>query len=146
MKLYILIGLPGSGKSTYAKKLEEEGAVVHSSDEIRLDLFGSYKTTNDRQVFKELRKRIVVSLKEGKDVVCDATNVTQSKRSSFLNEIHDIDCEKIAIIVNRDVKTCLAQNKLRPKEKQVPAVAIYTSAKSFVYPTFEEGFDIIKEV
>lgn len=37
-KFIMLVGLPGSGKSTYAKKLEEEGYRIHSSDAIRKEL------------------------------------------------------------------------------------------------------------
>ena len=148
MTFYLLIGIPGSGKSTYAKKLSKEtNAIIISSDDIRTRLFGSRQNiSNDRVVFKTMRKEITENLNEGKNVICDATNVTISKRASFLNELINIDCKKIAIVINRDTKTCIEQNKLRDKTCQVPAVAIYTSAKKFEYPTLSEGFDEIMEV
>ena len=36
--MIMMCGLPGSGKSTYAEKLEEEGYIIHSSDKIREEL------------------------------------------------------------------------------------------------------------
>lgn len=144
-KLYILVGLPGCGKSTYSRKMIKEGFVVHSSDAIRIELGAS---TNDRKVFSELRKRMVNNLNSGKNVICDATNVTLSKRTSFLDELKrkKINCEKVAVVFNKDVKTCIAQNKMRDVSAQVPNVAIYTLNSKFVRPTKEEGFDSIIEI
>ena len=145
---YLLVGIPGSGKSTYAKELSKKtnGHII-SSDDIRTELFGSrHITKNDKKVFKLMRKRIVDSLQNGIDVICDATNVTPGRRASFLGDICKINCKKVAIVVNRDVKTCITQNQLRSSECQAPPVAIYTSAKRFVYPTLDEGFDEIMEV
>ena len=135
---YMLIGFPGSGKSTYAKKLAEKGVIVVSSDELRED---KMTQINDKKVFQKMRNIIKENLLLGKDVVADATNVTASKRASFLNELYKIPCKKIAIWVKRDVNVCIEQNSNR--ENKVPNVAIYTSAKRFIEPSLDEGFDEI---
>lgn len=148
-KLYVMVGIPGSGKSTYANELVKKGCVVHSSDAIRLEKTDDkFSYTNDKKVFSEMRCRIVSDLKAGKDVVCDATNVTLSKRASLLNALieNKIDCEKIAIVVNKDVKLCIAQNAQREESKRVPNIAIYTLNSKFIYPTLEEGFTEIIEI
>ena len=41
MELIMLIGIPGSGKSTVAERYAEEGYRVHSSDAIRALLYGT---------------------------------------------------------------------------------------------------------
>lgn len=40
VEFIMLVGLPGSGKSTYAEKLKEKGYIIHSSDAIREELTG----------------------------------------------------------------------------------------------------------
>ena len=43
-RLYILIGIPGSGKTYYANKfLNKTNTVIVSTDEIRKELTGTYK-------------------------------------------------------------------------------------------------------
>lgn len=53
----MLVGLPASGKSTYAKKLsKKENAIILSSDELRKELFGNINNQNhNAEVFKELQ-------------------------------------------------------------------------------------------
>ena len=67
VKLFCLVGLPASGKSTYAKKLSEQyNAKIHSSDALREELFGDVdaisKDKNDI-LFEELHKRIKKDLR-----------------------------------------------------------------------------------
>ena len=146
--VYILIGLQGAGKSTYAKELSEKtGAIIVSSDEIRERKNGNRSITkDDRKVFKEMRLTIKDLILEGKDVIVDATNVTIKKRASFLSPEVSLDAKKIAIVFNKKVSTCVYQNFQRDVSKQVPKYAIYCLAKHFVYPTLDEGFDDIIEI
>ena len=54
----MLIGVPASGKSTFAKILEEDGAFVVSTDALRKDFFGDESKMFDKKVTKEeLAKR-----------------------------------------------------------------------------------------
>ena len=60
-KLWIMVGLSGSGKSTVAKEIAvmEENTIIVSSDAIREELTGKVEdqTKND-EVFKIFHKRI----------------------------------------------------------------------------------------
>ena len=58
--LFIMtVGVPGSGKSTYFKKMKDkENWVYISSDDIRAELFGSAQNQeHNQEVFQEMRKR-----------------------------------------------------------------------------------------
>jgi len=76
--LHILIGIPGCGKSTYARKLAEStGGTVVSSDGIRKELTGTEEYLYpelDSKVFAIFRTRIAEGIKTG-DVIADATNI-----------------------------------------------------------------------
>ena len=98
MAMFImLVGLPGSGKSTYAEKMRENGFHIHSSDSIREELTGD-ATSQDKNtdVFNELHKRIKDDLKNGISCVYDATNISMKRRKSFLEELEKYDCKKYA--------------------------------------------------
>lgn len=96
-KFYMLVGLSGSGKSSYNFK---EEVVKISSDALRKELFGDENDqTHNAEVFNELHKRVILNLKNGKNVVYDATNLSRRRRVAFLNNIKYIDCEKECIFL-----------------------------------------------
>jgi predicted kinase len=99
-KLIMMVGLPGSGKSTKAQELSKEyNAVIHSSDKIREELFGTMDTQDGNDlVFQTLHKRVKSDLRDGKNVIYDACNISYKRRMTFLQEIKKIECEKIAIL------------------------------------------------
>lgn len=86
--LYILCGIPFSGKTTLAKKIAEQpGFVRVDLDEVKFDLFG--KNIKDPEIDKddwnrvcwEMYKKITIFLKEGKNVINDTDNFTKHERS-----------------------------------------------------------------
>ena len=136
--IYTLVGLPASGKSTFTQTLTN--CVVVSSDEIREQLFGSAEYQNNpKLVFNTARKRIAEALKDGKDVVFDATNINHRARKLALN----FDAYQVAIFFTTSAEECKRRNAQR--ERQVPESAIDRMASRLVAPTLEEGFDEIRE-
>ena len=107
-KFYMMVGIPGSGKSKIA---EELGVKVYASDKLRKELWGSEEIQGDNnEIFTELYRRIKASLKNGESCVLDATNIKASKRAHFLKEIKNIECEKICILVASDINVCLSRS------------------------------------
>ena len=89
-KLIVLVGLPGCGKSSYAELYTEarkdQKWVIHSSDAMRKELFGDENDQSDNnRVFQALHKRVREDLKNGINVIYDATNVTRKSRRAVLN-------------------------------------------------------------
>lgn len=99
-KLYITVGLPGSGKSSWAEEFAKENdCVVHSSDKIREELYNNRQdTVHHKEVFETMRARTIEDLKSGKDVIYDATNLNRNKRKAFINEIRNDKDVKDTII------------------------------------------------
>lgn len=74
--LILVMGLPGSGKTTFASAFAKEIGAVHlNTDRIRreLDLRGQYDPDSKRRVYQCLLKRAADLLAAGRKVVLDAT-------------------------------------------------------------------------
>ena len=89
LAFYMMVGLPGSGKSTKAEQIKNEfGAQVFSSDALRKEKFGDEKVQKDANgIFKELLTRCAASLDSGHTTILDATNLSYKKRMEFLREL-----------------------------------------------------------
>ena len=147
-KLYMLIGLPSSGKSTWAKTLiqkEPHSIDWHSSDAIREELYGSEEVQdNPNIVFGLMLKRTRESLLAGHSVIYDATNINCKKRRSFLKQISNIDCYKIAKVFATSYDKCIKRNNER--SRKVPNNVIERMYRNFQIPIKAEGWDSIDVV
>lgn len=145
-KLYVTVGLPASGKSTWAETHKDElNAVVHSSDNIRAELLNDVndQSKNDK-VFKIFHRRIKDDLRAGKNVIYDATNLSRKRRVAFINELKKIPCEKVCILFATPFEQCCARNFAR--DRQVPSDALVRMYKGFETPYYTDGFDDIQIV
>lgn len=114
--LYVLIGVSGSGKSTYAESLglNTKLAVV-STDAIRKTYFGSEEDQSDgAKVFQTAYDWIDYYLQYGKDVVFDATNTTKRGRRDLLRSLTP-PFRKVAVLVTPPLGVALAQNSMRQR-------------------------------
>lgn len=88
MKLILLVGFIGSGKSTWARKYveEHERVIIVNRDALRTMLRGIYE-------YSEELEKIVMhgavelagnALKRGYDVIIDETNITKERRAMWM--------------------------------------------------------------
>ncbi len=140
MKLYVMCGLPGSGKSTYAKSIDAE---VISSDEIRINKYDSVMDqSHNGEVFAEVYKKANELLKTT-DVLIDATNTSKKMRAKLLNAIKT-PCEKICVVIPTEVNECIRRRSAPDKDgKTVSKDVIMRYYRNFDIPCLEEGFDKI---
>ena len=144
--LIMLVGLAGSGKSTYAKNYGE-GYVIHASDDLRKTMFGDvneHSKDGNAKLFPELHKRIKNDLRNNMNVIYDATNINRKLRMAFLQEIKNIPCHKTCIVIATPYYICLSNNKKRDRE--VPESAIKRMYMNYQPPHKSEGWDDIKIV
>jgi len=147
VKLIMLVGLPGSGKSTYAKHICEyyhPEIVICSSDSIRKELYGDESIQGDSsQVFNILHERVISYLNNGVSVFYDATNLTRKDRESIISK-----CPKFvqieAHIIWNTIETCIEQDKNR--DRTVGKQVIDHMVRKFQAPYYDEGIDNIKVV
>ena len=143
-KLFMMIGLPASGKSTLAEQIaKSEDAEIVSSDNIRKELYGDENIQGDNnKVFRILQERIINGLKNNKNMIYDATNINYKRRMAFLQKIRKLKIEKIAIMVATPYEQCLIRNSQR--ERQVPEEVIKRMYFNFYVPQYFEGWDDIQ--
>lgn len=144
--LILLIGPPGSGKSTYAQKyVSEHKNTIHlSSDKIRAKLWGNEAIQGDNnEVFSLMQSRAIEALNNGQSVVYDSTNMTRKDRSCIISQ-----CPKFvkieAHVVWAPIETCIERDAAR--ERTVGKEVIDRMLKRFQAPFFEENIDEIKVI
>ena len=143
--MYMMIGLPASGKSYYAETLCKNmlsPCLIISSDSIREELFGDVncQTENDK-VFDVLHKRIINNLKRGYSVIYDATNLNKKRRIAFLQSLNKLNVCKVGILMATPYDICLYNNEKR--ERKVPEDVIKRMREHFQPPHKHEGFDYV---
>lgn len=146
-RLYVTVGLPGSGKSTlYTNCYSERASVYLSSDELRIELFGDVNDqAHNQEVFETMFRRTIDALRAGKSVYYDATNVSAKKRAALLTQISaavKVPFEKIAVVVAPTCDIILEQNSSR--DRVVPQPVILRMLKNFQMPEKWEGWDDIR--
>jgi predicted kinase len=87
--LYITIGLPASGKSTWAKKLVHDNPGQYkrvNKDDLRAMLDVSHFTNGNEQFVMDTQMFIISeALKQGKNVIVDDTNLSFKHQERFEN-------------------------------------------------------------
>lgn len=119
VKLHIAVGIPASGKSTYARELFKDGWVVTERDWHRRQMSPmqdinnyKYSKAKEDQVTAEQRSRVVEALKLGRNVFVADTNLNEKTRKGFkllastLNAEYDeieFDCT-LDLAIKRNIK------------------------------------------
>jgi predicted kinase len=143
-KLILLCGVPGSGKTTYAKDyVERNSNTIHlSSDAIRKELYGDESIQgNPGEVFTLMQKRAIEALNNGIDVIYDATNITRKDRSGIIGvcpKFAKIECH----IVWAPIEECIERDSKRGRT--VGKEVIDKMLKRFQAPYYDEDIDDIK--
>lgn len=143
-RLIVLCGVPGSGKSTYARNKvnNSDGTIVWlSSDAFREKLYGDAACQdNPGKVFELMQKEAVEALEQGFDVIYDATSITRKSRAGILNAVPK-HVQKCCVIIWAPIDICIERDKAR--DRTVGKEVIDKMLKRFEAPFYDEGFDAI---
>lgn len=130
MNIYVLCGLPASGKTT----LSEELAVQH---EAKLFHYDDYKGNKKLSCYAQIKEELLSN-----NVVLDGLFLMKSWREELLKILKEVECEKILVKVNTPVKECIERNKER--ERPLNEALIRDLDKHYQEPTLDEGWDEIQ--
>jgi len=145
VRLILLIGLPGSGKSTFARSLHSR---IISTDTIRAQLFGEEAIQGSwLKIWLEVRsqfQRAVNAIASGEIefAIYDATNAVRKQRRAAIALARKSGFTHITgVWINPSIEVCLERNRLR--SRSVPDDVIERMARRLygAAPALDEGFD-----
>jgi len=145
-KLYIICGIPVSGKTSVAEKIrEKEDAVIISFDEIRRTLFPEqkYKASQLKLVFNDLWQRFLFAISAGQNIVIDAMNKTPAERARYIRLGKENGYQIVCIFCKKYFSYAIMENKRRNVKNRYPEGVIKKLYDEFIPPDVSEGWDVI---
>jgi predicted kinase len=141
--IILLVGLPGSGKSTWAAR---QGTTALSSDAVRQQLADDATDQSIHpRVFSTLRYLLRQRLAIGRPVTyIDATHLTPAERKPYAQIAEWYGCDLEAVFFDIPLDVCIERN--RGRARTVPEEAIRTMAGKLRPPSPGEGFKRIRVV
>ena len=151
-KLYMLVGVPGSGKSTWIKdQIWALGLTVVSTDVFVEDYARSQGKTYS-EVFKDymptavdlMTKQVVRARELGHTVIWDQTSTTLASRTRKFNMLPEYYA--IAVVFSTPEPEELARRLAGRPGKTIPPDAVDRMIADWEEPTLDEGFKEIWRV
>lgn len=146
--LYILCGPPGCGKSTYYRNSSELAHCVYvSRDEVRFSIVKEEEDyfSHEKEVFRKFVSLLVTAMRDGYDVVADATHLNEFSRRKLTQAIdmYTTDYKIIYVVFNVRADTCVARNANRTGRANVPENVIRNMCRDYRAPTRDEDERVI---
>lgn len=153
--LYIMmIGIPGSGKSTAVYKITEKFSwsrtwmLLSTDNYIEISAKRLGKTYSD--IFQELIKEAEedlnykrkLAIDDNMNIIHDQTNLSVKSRKQKLGNIPNFYTKIAMVVATPDDEELQRRLDSRPG-KIIPPKIIEFMKAGFVYPTYNEGFDFI---
>lgn len=150
-KVFLLCGIPASGKSTWIRSQLIPGAEWISRDNVRFAIVSENEEyfSHEDEVFDTFINYINQTLEKDNihTIYIDATHLNQRARDKVLRKVHKDNIEELnCICFDIPLETCIARNSLRIGRSKVPETAIRNMFKVYQMPNKDEGFTHIYKV
>lgn len=136
-KVWLMCGIPGSGKSTWVQKqMKTNPGAWCSRDNVRFSMVGEDEEyfARENEVFEawivEIQKAI--EDKSVKNIYIDATHLNEKSRDKVLNRLNLENATLCAVNFTVPLEECIRRNDLREGRARVPRSVIRRMHFSFV--------------
>jgi predicted kinase len=141
---YQMVGVPGSGKTTWIGNQDWEGVVVSTDAHVEAYARSVGKTYSE--VFEEymptavqlMADDVIRARERGADIIWDQTSTTVNSRKKKFNMLPDY--HHVAVWVKTPPLEDLSKRLQSRKGKTIPMTVVRGMIESFEPPTEEEGF------
>lgn len=136
--ILLVFGLPGTGKTYFAKHYAKETGAIHLNTDVvreRLGFKGEYDEKTKQQVYNELFKQAKIELQKGVDVIVDGTFYQKRRRKQVERMAEEVKQEIFFIEIKTDEKT--AKKRVKKQRK-------YSDAGRDVYDELKSGFEPVE--
>lgn len=154
--LIMLVGIPGSGKSTYIEthlSNEFPNAILVSSDyfieKFSRRLGKTYSEVFDYAIGMAIRlmhKRASRAIENNRDIIWDQTSTTIKSRRNKFKMIKRAEYKTIGIVFETPPHEILIKRLDSRVGKTIPGDVVQSMITNFQEPTIQEGFDEIYHV
>ncbi len=146
--VYLLVGLPGSGKSKYIADELGSNITVVSRDNIIMEHANNYaeafRACDQKAVDKMFNIEFDAAIKAGENFVIDRTNLTHKGRMKFITRARQAKFNVIIVVLLPDMYTTLARNDNRVAEgKNLDLGIIKSMMGHFNMPFANETSDVV---
>ena len=125
--MIIMIGIQGSGKSTFYHK-------YLSDDFVRVNL-DTLKTRHRENLL------IAECFEQGKSFAVDNTNPTRADRQRYIPAAQRAGYKIVGYFMESKLKACVERNNRRTGKEKIPEGAIAATSNRLQMPSYDEGFD-----
>ncbi|MEU0100437.1 AAA family ATPase [Streptomyces sp. NPDC006267] len=141
--MIVLVGPPGSGKSTWARAQRPASARV-SLDLYRELLTDSEEDQDASQEALAVRALILEGrLRRGRTTVCDSTSIGPAARADLLARARAHGRRVVAVLFDTPLQTCLARNTARARVVRESVIVAMHAALPSPEQLYAEGFDAV---
>ena len=151
-KCYQMIGVPGSGKSTWIRnQIWALGLTVISTDAF-VEAYAEQQGRTYNQVFEDympravdlMAEQVIFAREHGHSVIWDQTSTTVTSRRKKFRMLPDY--EHIAVVFGTPEPAELARRLASRPGKSIPDHVMLSMLQNLKEPTLEEGFQEIWHV
>lgn len=147
-KLYVLVGVPGSGKTTWASEQEWAGDCAYVSTDRYVEEFAKNMGKTYSEVFEEVMPEcvnlmigdVVVARESDRDIIWDQTSTTIASRKRKFNMLPDYYAIAVVFGTPEPADLVMRLENRYDSGKIIPDQVVQDMINNFEYPTKEEGF------